>query len=200
LRSFLNPDTKGWKLPSSWYVHTNIDCYILIISDNILNNDALKHNGTDQLNETWSNVLRKLKFFEDIEDHTLFLRTRWVMGAAEWMSGRHNSKQNDKEIFGYSDEEWNYIWATMLEDGAWAVPSVKDDFGKTLKENHAPEIFVKFIAHELQCHIIIFDLPLGHVQFCSANHVKENNAVFDSPILLYSTGSHFQSVFPKNQE
>ena len=48
------------------------------------------------------------------------------------MSGGNDSKQNDKELFGYSDEEWNYIWETMLEDGAWAVPSIKDDFGNTL--------------------------------------------------------------------
>jgi hypothetical protein len=122
------------------------------------------------------------------------------MGAAEWMSGGHNSKQNDKEVFGYLDEEWNYIWATMLEDGAWAVPNVKDDFGNNIKDNLAPEIFLKYIAHDLKCHIIVFDLLLGQVQFCSANHVKDNNASFDSPILLYSTGGHFQSVFPKDQE
>ena len=48
----------------------------------------------------------------------MFLRTRWVTGAAEWMSGRNGSKQNDKGIFGYSDEEWSYIWTTMIEDGA----------------------------------------------------------------------------------
>ena len=130
----------------------------------------------------------------------MFLRTRWAMGAAEWMSGGHNSKQNDKEVFGYLDEEWNYIWATMLEDGALAVPNVKDDFGNNIKDNLVPEMFLKYIAHDLKCHIIVFDLLLGQVQFCSANHVKDNNASFDSPILLYSTGGHFQSVFPKDQE
>ena len=174
------------------------NCLIHAITDSILNNDALKHNGKDQLNETWSNLLQDLKLFDDIDDHTMFLRTKWVMGAAEWMSGGKGSKQNDKEIFDYSDEEWNYIWSTMMEDRAWAVPSVKDDFGHTLKENHAPEILIKYIAHELHCHIVIFDLLLGQVQFCSANHVKDNNALFDSPILLYCTGGHFQSVFPKN--
>ena len=128
------------------------------------------------------------------------MRTRWVMDAAEWMSGGHNSKQNDKEICGYSNEEWTYIWSTLLEDGAWAVPSIKDGFGNTLKENLAPEIFIKYIAHDLQCHIVVFDLLLGQVQFCSANHLKDNNALFDSPILLYATGSHFQAVIPKDQE
>ena len=130
----------------------------------------------------------------------MFLRTRWAMGAAEWMSGRHDSKQNDKEILGYSDKEWNFIWDTMLEDGAWAVPDIKDSLGNTIKGNHAPEMFIKYIAHDLQCHIIVFDLLLGQVQFCSANHVKDENVSFDSPILLYSTGGHFQSVLPKDQE
>ena len=116
------------------------------------------------------------------------------------MSGGHGSKQNDKEIFGYSDEEWKFIWTTMMKDGAWAVPSVTDNLGNTIKDNNAPEIFIKYIAHDLKCHIIIFDLLLGQVQFCSANHLKDNNASFDSPILLYCTGGHFQSVLPKDQE
>jgi hypothetical protein len=173
---------------------------ISAITDSILNNDALKHNGTDKLNETWCKLLHELQFFEDSEDHTMFLRTRWVLGVAEWMSGGQDSKQNDKDILGYSDEEWTYIWNTMIEDGAWAVPSVKDDFGNTIKDNNAPEMFIKFIAHDLKCHIIVFDLLLRQVQFCSANHLKDNNALFDSPILLYSTGGHFQSVFAKDQE
>ena len=176
------------------------NCLIHAIADSILNNDALKHNGAEQLNKTWCNLLHELHFFEETEDHTMFLRTRWAMGAADWMSGGNDSKQNDKELFNYSDEEWSYIWATMLEDGAWAVPSIKDDFGNTTKENQAPEIFIKYIAHDLKCHIIIFDLMLGQIQFCSANHVKDNNVLFESPLLLYSTGGHFQAVFQKDHE
>ena len=140
-----------------------------------MNNDALKHNGTDQNNETWRQLLEKLKFYKDNEDHTLFLRTRWVLGAAEWLAGHNGSKQNDKECFAYSDQEWNMIWETMLEDGAWSVPGVKDDFGNVVKDNLAPELLIKYIAHDLQCHIIIIDLVLGQVQFCSANHLKDNN-------------------------
>ena len=79
------------------------------ICDSILNNDALKHNGKEEKNETWSNLLKELKFYENIEDHNMFLRSRWALGAAEWLSGGNNSKQNDKEILGYTDEEWNYI-------------------------------------------------------------------------------------------
>ena len=176
------------------------NCLIQAVADSVLNNDALKHNGTEQLNETWCNLLRELKFFEETDNHVMFLRTRWAVGAAHWMSGGNGSKQNDKELLGYSDEEWNYIWTTMLEDGAWAVPGVKNEFGNIIKENHAPEIFIKYIAHDLKCHIIVFDLVLGQVQFCSANHLKDDNVLFESPLLLYATGGHFQSVFPKDQE
>ena len=122
---------------------------ISAICDSIINNDALKHNAKEQLNETWSNLLKEMKFYEGTDDHLMYLRSRWVMGAAEWMAGGQESKQNDKENLGYSDEEWDYIWTTMLEDGAWAVPSIKGDSGKVLKENLAPEMFIKFIAHDL---------------------------------------------------
>ena len=176
------------------------NCLIHAISDSILNNDALRNNDRDQLNETWSKVLQELQFFEDTDDHNMILRTRWCLGAAEWLAGEHGSKQNDKEVFGYSDTEWNYIWSTMMEDGAWAVPGVKDSEGNILKTNEAPEMLIKYIAHDLQCHIVIIDLLLNQVQFCSANHLKDGNVVFDSPILLYCTGGHFQAVFQRDHE
>ena len=150
--------------------------------------------------ETWTQLLQKLQIYEKDMDHIQNLRTRWVLGAADFMSGGQGSKQNDKEVLNYSDEEWSFIWYTMLEDGAWAVPGLTDASGVVVKENLAPEILIKYIAHDLQCHIIVFDLVLGQAQFCSANIVKDDNVVFDSPILLYSTGSHFQSVIPKDQE
>ena len=87
-----------------------------------------------------------------------------------------------------------------MEDGAWAVPSIKDRYGNFLKENQAPELFIKFIAHDLQCNIIIFDLFNNTVELCSGNHLLDNNVKFDSPLMLYATGSHFQSVLPKDQE
>ena len=116
------------------------------------------------------------------------------------MAGNHGSLQNDKEILGYTDDEWNYIWGTMIQNGAWAVPGIKDVYGNVIKENNAPEIFIKYIAHDLKCHLIVFDLVLDNIQFVSGNHVKANNVVFDSPLLVYSTGSHFQSVFQLDQE
>ena len=162
--------------------------------DSILNNDALKHNSGEMLNATWTKLLQDLKCYGDVEDHTNFLRRRWVLGAAEWMGGKNGSKQNDKELLGYTDSQWEFIWSTMIEDGAWAVPSLKDNLGNVIKENNAPEIMIKYIAHDLRCHIIVIDLLLDYVQFCSGNHVKDGNVAFESPLIIYSTGGHFQSV------
>ena len=85
------------------------NCLIHAISDSILNNDALKHNDKEKLNETWTTLLKNLRFYEECEEHTMYLRTKWVMGAVEWLAGGSGSKQNDKEVFRYSDEEWDYI-------------------------------------------------------------------------------------------
>ena len=173
---------------------------ILAISDGILNNDAFKHNSGEDNNEKWNNHLRNLKFYEEKEDHIMYLRQRFVLGAADWMAGENGSKQNYKLLFGYTDAEWEYIWTTMLEDGAWAVPSIQNKEGEIIKENWAPEILIKFIAHEIKCHIIVFDLQLNRVQFISGNHVVSDNVKFDSPLLIYATGSHFQSVLQTDHE
>ena len=152
---------------------------------------------------TWTQLLIYSRFYdEDLDDaeHLQFLRNKWVFGASEWLAGKNGSKENDKALLGYTDEQWNYIWSTMIEDGAWAVPSVKDNYGNHLKENHSPELFIKFIAHDLQCNIVVIDLYNHTVQFCSGNSLLDNNVKFDSPLLLYTTGSHFQSVFPNDHE
>ena len=130
----------------------------------------------------------------------MYLRRRFVLGAAGWMAGGNGSLQNDKILFDYTDEEWEFIWMTMLEDGAWAVPGIKDTEGNVIKENNAPEILIKFIAHELKSNIIVFDLQLNIVQFISGNLLKSDNVVFDSPLMLYATGSHFQSVVQEDHE
>ena len=147
----------------------------LAILDGMLNNDAFKHTGRDLRNETWTQLLVDFKIFEEMEDHIMYLRRRFVLGAAEWMAGQNGSLQDDKLLFDYTDSEWEFIWMTMLEDGAWAVPSIKDDEGNFIKENHAPEILIKFIAHELKSNIIVFDLQLNIVQFISGNLLKLNN-------------------------
>ena len=134
------------------------------------------------------------------DEHIQYLRNRFVIGASEWLAGNCGSKENNKSSLGYSDSEWDWIWTTMLEDGAWAVPSIKDMHGNTLKENFAPEMLIKFAAHELKCNIIVLDLVLDTFQFCSGNHLKNNNVVFNSPLILYSTGSHFQAVFQTDHE
>ena len=172
----------------------------LAIADGVLNNDAFKHCEGEHKNENWTELVKDLKFYEDIDDHTMYLRRRFVLGAAESMAGRNGSKQDDKALFEYTDDEWEYIWSTMLENGAWAVPSIKDDKGNSIKANFAPEILIKFIAHELKTHIIVFDLQLNRVQFLSGNHVRRNNVVFDSPLLIYATGGHFQSVLQEDHD
>ena len=127
-----------------------------------------------------------LKFYDDMDNHIMYLRNRFAIGASEWLAGKNGSKRNDKNILDYTDDEWAYIWSTMLEDGAWAVPSIKDELGNIIKENYAPELFINFIAHDLKAHIIVFDLLLDRIQFISGNHIKSNNVVFDSPLLLYA--------------
>ena len=141
-----------------------------------------------------------LGFWEEHDDHTMFLRRKWVNGSREWLSGMHGSKENDKELLGYSNKEWDFVWNSMMEDGAWAVPQIKDANGNAIKENHGPEMLIKFIAHDLKCHLIVFDLSLNRIQFCSANHLKNDNVRFESPLLLYTTGGHFQSIFQINHE
>ena len=127
-----------------------------------------------------------------------FLRAHLVLGASQWLSGMHGSKENEKVKFGYSDREWEWIWSLMVEDGAWAVPALKDNEGNYLKENFAPEMLIRYAAHELKCHIIVVDLQLVRIQFCSGNFLKDGNVVFESPLILYATGNHFQSVFQKD--
>ena len=144
--------------------------------------------------------LEELKISEYSGNLPTYLRRRWVSGGKEWLSGKHGSKENDKEIFGYSDTEWDYIWSTMMADGAWSVPQITDNHGNPIKDNLAPELLIKFVAHDVRCHIVIFDLALNIVQFCSANHLKDNNVIFDAPILLYTTGTHFQALFPLNHD
>ena len=177
------------------------NCLLHAISDGILNNDAFRHTegGTDR----WTELLKELKYYEedmDAAQHIQFLRNRWVLGASEWLAGKNGSKENDKETLNYTDEEWSYVWATMIEDGAWAVPSIKDGDGNFLKPNQAPELFIKYIAHDLLCNIIVFDLYNNTVEFCSGNHLLDNNVKFSSPLLLYTTGSHFQSIFPEDHD
>ena len=76
------------------------------------------------------------------------------------MAGKCGSKENQKEVLGYTDSEWEYIWSEMMEDGAWAVPALKDLSGNWVKDNCAPEMMIQYIAHDLRCHIVVFDLVL----------------------------------------
>ena len=128
---------------------------------------------TEELKHTQSQLqlLQDLGFNSNMSDieHKLYLRRRLVLGAAEWLVGMHGSKENEKLKFGYTDKEWEWIWSTMIEDGAWAVPALRDIDGNYIKENFAPELLIKYAAHKLKRHIIVFDLQLNRIQFCYGN-------------------------------
>ena len=158
----------------------------------------MKHNKGEQPNKSWTKLLKELNLNGDRTNNTSPLRTKWAFEASELLAGKNGSKINFKESLGYTDEEWYFIWSTMTEDGAWSVPGFPDSTGKVVKENFAPEMFIRYIAHAMQCNIIVFDLKLNGFQFCSANILKDDNVAFDSPLLLYATGSHFQSVLPQD--
>ena len=61
-----------------------------------------------------------------IPEHIKNLRTTFVLEASEWLAGKHGSTKNEKLQFGYTDKEWEWIWSSMIEDGAWAVPALTD--------------------------------------------------------------------------
>ena len=158
------------------------------------------YNSDDENEGPLQSVLKKLSLLKKDEERIKNLRLRWVSGSYQWMAGKCGSQQNLKEYFEYNDEEWDYIWNTMAKDKAWSVPNIDDEMGNMLKQNFAPEIMIKYIAHDIQCHIIIIDLQLEMIQFCSGNYLKENNIISDAPILMYSTGNHFQSIYTENLE
>ena len=83
----------------------------LAIADGMLNNDAFKHCSGESKNENWTELVRDFQFYEDNDDHIMYLRRRFVLGAAELMAGRKGSKRDDKLLFEYSDSEWEYIWS-----------------------------------------------------------------------------------------
>ena len=145
--------------------------------DGILNNDGLKHNGNDEKNETWQKLLIDLKIYDGMtdDDHIQFLRTQFVVGASYWCAGKNGSLENDQANYGYTDDQWEFIWSSMAENGAWAVPDIHDNDGHFVKHNIAPELLIKYVAHHLQCHIVVFDLHLGIIQFCDGNRLKRNN-------------------------
>ena len=120
-----------------------------------MHNEAFRHTRNDELQQTWTNLLIDFGIFDNGSDPVTTLRRRLVMGASEWLSGKHGSKENEKVKFGYTEKEWEWIWSLMFENRAWAVPSLRDDKGNYLKENFASEMLIRYAAHEIRCHIII---------------------------------------------
>ena len=151
---------------------------ILAITDGILNNMTLESNKKTSGPNSRTQLLKNLGFFDNIYNHILYLRQRWVLGASQWFTGMNGSLQNLKAVFGYDDFEWQFIWSSMNKRGAWDVPKILDSKGSVIKENYAPEMMIKYMAHDLRCHIVVIDLQLGSIQFCSANYLQENNVIF----------------------
>ena len=137
--------------------------------DGILHNDAFKHTRNEGKQESWTALIRDLKLYDHDINPVMYLRKRLVLGASQWLSGLRGSKENEQTKFGYTDTEWQWIWSLMAEDGAWAVPAITDSNGRHIKENYAPEMLIRYAAHEFKCHIIVFDLQLMRIQFCSGN-------------------------------
>ena len=106
---------------NSHFLYVFLICIISAILDCVLYDDALKHNGDDDLNQTWIQLMQDLKVWEEIDDHMMILRRRWVQGSAEWLAGKYESKENDKLVLGYSDYEWEFVWTTMVQDGALKI-------------------------------------------------------------------------------
>ena len=73
--------------------------FFLAISYGILHNDAFKHTAGDVHNATWTQLLLDFKFLDDVENHSMDLRRRFVLGAADWMAGNNGSLQNDKLLW-----------------------------------------------------------------------------------------------------
>ena len=174
------------------------NCLMHAIADFLLSEIAGKERHESERNVISLDLSRDLELFNESDHDTTILRKRWVFGAFDWLAGKNGSRENLKNIFQYTDDEWAFVWSTLIHDKSWNVPNLKDKTGSILKENFGPEMLIKYIAHDIRCHIIVFDLQLEIIQFCSGNYLKENNVIYSSPIIMYCTGNHFQLLLPLN--
>ena len=176
------------------------NCLMHAVADIMLQKEAKKTRDANVQERNSADLSRDLRIYNFSGHNTTVLRKRWVLGASDWLAGKHGSLNNLKNIFQYTDDEWNFVWSTMICDKAWNVSGLKDLAGNVIKENFGPEMLIRYIAHDIRCHIIVFDLQLEVLQFCSGNYLKDNNVIDSSPLLMYCTGSHFQSLHPKYPE
>ena len=100
--------------------------HFIAIIDGVLYNEAFRHITREDNVESWTQLLKEFKFFGEMSppDHVRYLRKRFVSGASQWLSGMHGSNVNDKINLGYTDQQWTTIWNLLLDDGAWALPSL----------------------------------------------------------------------------
>ena len=66
----------------------------LAIIDGVLNNEAFRHTGENSKVDTWTQLLKDLRLWEDMDtkEQLQYLRHRFVIGASEWLSGKYASK------------------------------------------------------------------------------------------------------------
>ena len=126
------------------------NCLIHAIADFMSNEVVMKRRHILSVN-----LSRDLQVYNMSGNNSLILRKRWVFGASQWLAGKHGSLQNLKEIFQYTDDQWTFVWSCLMHDKAWNVPQIKDKAGNILKENFGPEMLIKYIAHDIRCHIIV---------------------------------------------
>ena len=79
--------------------------------DGVLNNDGLKNNANDSNNESWIQLLKDLKIYEEMteDDHLQFVRNEFVVGGSTWWAGGNGSTENYKEQLKYTDKEWEIM-------------------------------------------------------------------------------------------
>ena len=83
---------------------------IIALIDGIKNNEAFRHIKDENNLGAWTGLLKRLELYEDNVCPVDSLRKRLVLGAAEWLSGKNGSKENEMNKFGYTAAEWEWIW------------------------------------------------------------------------------------------
>ena len=97
------------------------NCLMHAIADFMLNDVAIKRRHT-----LLADLFRDLAVYSMPGHNTVILRKRWVVGASEWLAGKYGSLQNLKDIFQYTDDQWRFVWSTLIHDKTWNVPHIKD--------------------------------------------------------------------------
>ena len=98
------------------------NCLMHAIADFILNEEVIKM----RRHTSPADLSRDLEVYNMSGHNTMILRKRWVRGAYEWLAGKHGSLQNLKDVFQYTDDEWSFVWSTLIHDKTWNVQQIKN--------------------------------------------------------------------------